>query len=77
MFGLGGIFVEVMKDVVLQQCPFGEDVAERMIRAIQGAPLPFDQSVLMIWPQVTGLIAGMIVLFAAAYVVFQRQEVRA
>lgn len=39
MFGLGGIFVEILKDVVLQQCPFGEDVAERMIRSIQGAPL--------------------------------------
>ena len=39
MFGLGGIFVEVMKDVVLKQCPFGEDVAEQMIRSIQGAPL--------------------------------------
>ena len=39
LFGLGGIFVEVMKDVVLRQCPFGEDVAEKMIRSIQGAPL--------------------------------------
>jgi len=39
MFGLGGIFVEVMKDVVLRRCPFGEDVAEQMIRGIQGAPL--------------------------------------
>ncbi|OZI31570.1 acyl-CoA synthetase [Bordetella genomosp. 10] len=39
MFGLGGIFVEVMKDVVLRPCPFGEDVAEEMIRAIKGAPL--------------------------------------
>jgi acetate---CoA ligase (ADP-forming) len=39
MFGLGGIFVEVMKDVVFHRCPFGEDVAERMIRSIKGAPL--------------------------------------
>lgn len=39
MFGLGGIFVEVMKDVVLRRCPFGEDVGEQMIRSIQGAPL--------------------------------------
>lgn len=39
MFGLGGIFVEVMKDVVLRQCPFGVDVAEKMIRSIKGAPL--------------------------------------
>ena len=39
MFGLGGVFVEVLKDVVLRRCPFGEDEAERMIRAIRGAPL--------------------------------------
>jgi acyl-CoA synthetase (NDP forming) len=39
MFGLGGIFVEVMKDVVFHRCPFGPDVAERMIRSIKGAPL--------------------------------------
>lgn len=39
MFGLGGIFVEVLKDVVFRRCPFGEDVAEAMIHAIRGAPL--------------------------------------
>ena len=39
MFGLGGIFVEVMKDVVFHRCPFGPDVAERMIRSIKGAAL--------------------------------------
>jgi ABC-2 type transport system permease protein len=49
----------------------------QMRGAIPNAPLPLDQSLLLIWPQVTGLIAGMIVVFAAAYVVFQREEVRA
>jgi acyl-CoA synthetase (NDP forming) len=39
MFGLGGVFVEVLKDVVFRRCPFGPDVAETMIRAIKGAPL--------------------------------------
>jgi acetate---CoA ligase (ADP-forming) len=39
MFGLGGIFVEVLKDVVFRRCPFGADEAERMIRSIRGAPL--------------------------------------
>ena len=39
MFGLGGIFVEILQDVVLHRCPFGEDVAEQMIRSIKGAPL--------------------------------------
>jgi succinyl-CoA synthetase beta subunit len=39
MFGLGGIFVEVLKDVVFRRCPFGADTAEAMIRSIKGAPL--------------------------------------
>jgi acyl-CoA synthetase (NDP forming) len=39
MFGLGGIFVEVMRDVAFHRCPFGEDVADRMIRSIKSAPL--------------------------------------
>lgn len=39
MFGLGGIFVEVLRDVVFQRCPFGVGAAERMIRSIRAAPL--------------------------------------
>ncbi|MDE2580462.1 MAG: acetate--CoA ligase family protein [Rhodospirillales bacterium] len=39
MFGLGGVFVEVLQDVVFRRCPFGEDVAADMIRAIRGFPL--------------------------------------
>jgi acyl-CoA synthetase (NDP forming) len=39
MFGLGGIFVEVLQDVVFHRAPFGVDVAETMIRSIRGAPL--------------------------------------
>jgi ABC-2 type transport system permease protein len=41
------------------------------------APLPFVESVALIWPQVTGLVAAAIGLFTIAYVAFQRQEVRA
>ena len=39
MFGLGGIFVEILKDVAFRRCPFGEDEAETMIRSIKAAPL--------------------------------------
>jgi ABC-2 type transport system permease protein len=41
------------------------------------APLPFVQSLTLIWPQVTGLIASVLGLFTIAYIAFQRQEVRA
>src|SRR5229473_2146114 len=36
--------------------------------ALLGAPLPATQSFILIWPQLTGLVAAMILIFAAAYV---------
>jgi ABC-2 type transport system permease protein len=39
--------------------------------------LPLDQSLMLAWWQVVVLVAGTIVLFAAAYTTFMRQEVRA
>ncbi len=45
--------------------------------AILGTPLPLSQSLLLVWPQMTGLIAGTILLFALGYILFQRQEIRA
>lgn len=50
---------------------------EQIEGALMGSPLPLGQSLLLVWPQVTGLVAGVIGLFVATYVVFQRQEVRA
>jgi ABC-2 type transport system permease protein len=39
--------------------------------------LPLLQSLLIAWPQIVALVSAVILLFAASYVVFQRQEVRA
>jgi ABC-2 type transport system permease protein len=39
--------------------------------------LPLDQSLLLAWWQLIVLVAGCIVTFAAAYLLFLRQEVRA
>jgi len=36
-----------------------------------------DQSLLLVWPQVVILVALMVLSFAAAYVLFMRQEIRA
>jgi ABC-2 type transport system permease protein len=44
---------------------------------VLGAPLPVTQSFVLIWPQLTGLIAATILIYAIAYVLFQRQEIRA
>ncbi|HXF81411.1 MAG TPA: ABC transporter permease [bacterium] len=45
--------------------------------AVLGTPLPLGQSLLLAWPQLTGLLAALLVCFAGGYVLFQRQEVRA
>lgn len=49
---------------------------EQADRAIPGT-LPLGQSLLVVWPQVTALLAGCVVVFALAAALFLRQEVRA
>jgi len=44
---------------------------------LPGTPLPFSQSLALIWPLLTGLLAAALLLFAIGYVACQRQEVRA
>ena len=39
VFGLGGVFVEVLSDVAFRIAPFGEQEAHAMIREIRGHPL--------------------------------------
>lgn len=48
---------------------------EQRIGEIAG-PLPLSQSLLLIWPQLTGLIAATLICFAISYIMFMRQEIR-
>lgn len=56
---------------------FGLLLPTQLEGMILGSPLPLGQSLLLVWPQLTGLIAATVLLFAASYVSFQRQEIRA
>jgi ABC-2 type transport system permease protein len=49
---------------------------EQLSGAVPGAPLPFGQSGLLVWPHFAGLFATVVLVFTLAYVSFQRQEVR-
>lgn len=49
------------------------------IEQIQGAipgPLPLGQSILIVWPQLTGMIAVTMVCFILSYLRFMRKEIR-
>jgi acyl-CoA synthetase (NDP forming) len=39
MFGIGGVFVEILKDTALHRCPFDEAAAEALIRSTRAYPL--------------------------------------
>ncbi|GAB4575211.1 MAG: ABC transporter permease [Anaerolineae bacterium] len=56
---------------------FGLVLPSELQGALLGSPLPLSESVMLIWPHLTSLIAVTILLFALAYVLFQRQEIRA
>lgn len=56
---------------------FGLVLPSQLQGAILGTPLPLGESIMLIWPHLTGLIAVTILLFAVNYVLFQQQEIRA
>jgi ABC-2 type transport system permease protein len=53
----------------------GPVTMEQMAGAIP-APLPLKESVMIVWPQVSGLIASTVSCFALAYFLFMRREIR-
>ena len=55
----------------------GPVLSTQMQGAIPGMPLSLGDSLMLVWPQLTALLAIVILLFVVAYVLFQRQEVRA
>lgn len=53
----------------------GPMTMEQMAGAIP-APLPFRESLMIVWPQLSGLIGATVACFALAYYLFMRREIR-
>jgi ABC-2 type transport system permease protein len=49
---------------------------EKVAETLPG-PLPVSQSILLVWPHITGLITGSILCFVLSYLSFMRREIRA
>ncbi len=49
---------------------------ERFLSARFQNPLPLSQSILVVWPYITSLVAITLVCFGFSYAVFMRQEIR-
>ena len=55
----------------------GDLVLRSEVRGMVPGALPLSQSLLLVWPQVAGLVALTCICFAASYIRFMRQEIRA
>jgi len=52
-------------------------VLRQQVQGLIPTPLPLSQSLNLVWPQLTTIIALTLVIFAIAYIRFMRQEIRA
>jgi len=53
----------------------GPLTAEKMYGTLPSA-LPLGQSLLIVWPQITGLVAASILCFVLSYISFMKREIR-
>nr|WP_199082763.1 ABC transporter permease subunit [Pedobacter sp. ASV19] len=53
----------------------GPMTMQQMAGAIP-SPLPFRESIMIVWPQVSGLIGATVTCFALSYYLFMRREIR-
>ena len=70
------LFSEVTSTLLMPSIrSLGPLTMEQMQGTIPG-PLPLGQSLMLVWPQLTGLIALTLLCFVFSYVSFMRREIR-
>jgi ABC-2 type transport system permease protein len=70
------LFSEITSALLMPELrSLGPLTMEQLHGAIPG-PLPVGQSLLIVWPQLTGLIALTLLCFLLSYVSFMRREIR-
>ncbi len=72
----GQLFSEATTTLLMPSVRSLGPLTMEQIRGTIPSPLSLGQSLLLVWPQVTGLIAATIVCFALSYVAFMRMEIR-
>jgi ABC-2 type transport system permease protein len=71
------LFIEAASVVLVPELRILGPVSIEKLVGMLVTPLPLDQSLLLIWPHITGLIAVTLIIFAASYVKFMKQEIKA
>jgi len=72
----GQLFSEATTTLLMPSVrSLGPLTMEQVYGTVPG-PLPLGQSLLLVWPQVTGLISATVICFALSYYTFMRREIR-
>ncbi len=71
------IYLEAVLVVLTPTARFLSPVSLSEMRYVVPNPLPLLQSLSLIWPHITALVAFVLVCFLLSYIIFVRQEVRA
>ncbi len=72
----GELFSEITSTLLMPAVrSLGPLTTEQVQGAVPGA-LPLSQSLLIVWPQLTGLIALTLLCFILSYILFMRREIR-
>lgn len=72
----GQLFNEATTTLLM---PSVRSLGPLMMEQVDGAipsPLPLKESLLIVWPQLTSLLAATVACFAGSYVMFMRREIR-
>jgi ABC-2 type transport system permease protein len=75
-FNPGQLFSDATTTLLM---PTVRSLGPLTMEQLEGAipsPLPLGQSLMLVWPQVTALLAGTVVFFAIAYSLFMKMEIR-
>ncbi len=70
------LYVEAASVIMIPKLRILSPVSLEKIIGMIPTPLPFEQSLLLVWPHITSLTALMIIIFAASYTGFMKQEIR-
>lgn len=75
-FSPGQLFNEATSTLLMPSVRSLGPLTMEQLHGAVPSPLPLGQSLLVVWPQLTGLIAVTVVCFALSYATFMRREIR-
>lgn len=70
------LFSEITTSILTPSVRSMGPLSMEQVRGAIPAPLPVGQSIMLVWPQVTGLVAITAICFILSYIFFMKREIR-